>query len=173
MGAAGKRYQESRMADHLTRLYERNPATGGHQYAGNRPDDDTLVEAGDIYEHSFAVAPKSDGPIVASVYVEEPGAYDVVPLDRERRRRHRRLGARRASHVHSDGDTDCHSGADRHLDPGADCYPHSDGGTDRHLHGVDDADCRLIDRRGRPRHGGAAGGAGRADSRAAGAGRER
>ena len=78
VGAAGKRHQESRMADHLTRLYERNPATGGLQYAGDRPDDDTVVEAGDIYEHSFAVAPESDGPIVASVYVEEPGAYDVA-----------------------------------------------------------------------------------------------
>lgn len=78
VGAAGKRHQESRMADHLTPLYERNPATGGLQYAGDRHDDDTVVEAGDIYEHSFAVAPKSDGPIVASVYVEEPGAYDVA-----------------------------------------------------------------------------------------------
>ena len=66
------------MADHLTRLYERNPATGGLQYVGDRPDDDAVVEAGDIYEHSFAVASKSDGPIVASVYVEGPGAYNVA-----------------------------------------------------------------------------------------------
>ena len=50
MGAAGKRYQESRMADHLTRLYERNPATDSFQYAGSRHDDDTLVEAGDIHD---------------------------------------------------------------------------------------------------------------------------
>ena len=51
------------MADHLPRLYERNPATGGLQSAGNRPDDDTLVEAGDIYDTKGPDDPGQDGVV--------------------------------------------------------------------------------------------------------------
>ena len=47
------------MADHLTRLYERNPATGGLRYA----DDDTVVEAGDVYDTKRPNNPGKDSVV--------------------------------------------------------------------------------------------------------------